>query len=119
MGWDGTGLKGVKHKSRPNKCGSKGKQQIRPIIVPKGTRSEVSNKGATGLSDGTWKRKVTQSPCTNVVPPLGVEIGLKRKPEGFNRDVVDVKTHEKKKKVVEENNDAGTTEVAGQPCRDQ
>lgn len=29
MGWDGTGLKGVKNRNRPNKCGSKGKQQIK------------------------------------------------------------------------------------------
>lgn len=109
----------MKNRNRPNKCGSKGKQQIKPIIVPRGSKSEVSNKGATGLSEGTWKRRVTQSPCTNVYPSLGVEIGLKRKPEGFKRDVVNVKMHEKKKKVAEENNDAGTGEVAGQPHQDQ
>ncbi|KAK9998737.1 hypothetical protein SO802_018340 [Lithocarpus litseifolius] len=101
MGWDDTGLKGVKNKNRPNKCGNKGKQQIRPIIGPEGIRSGESNKVAAGLSEGTWERRVTRSPCTNEDPPLGVEIGLKRKLKGFNKDVVDVKTHEKEEEALE------------------
>ena len=72
-----------------------------------------------GLSEGSWKERATQSPLTNVDPPLGVGIGMNRKPESFNKDLVDVKRHQKKKKVAEVNNVARATEVAGQPCRDQ
>ena len=44
---------------------------------------------------------------------------MNRKPESFNKDLVDVKMHQKKKKVAEVNNVARAAEVAGQPCRDQ
>lgn len=52
-------------------------------------------------------------------PPLDVEIGLKRKSKGLNKDVAGEVTQEKKKKVTNENEFIGVAKVAGQPCRDQ
>lgn len=64
MGWVDTGLKGANNKNRPNKCGSKGKQKLRPISVPGMKQNKEANKEATGSREGTWKRGVTQNPCT-------------------------------------------------------
>ena len=50
---------------------------------------------------------------------MSVGVGMKRKHEGSDRDLMDVNMNEKKKKVTEENNVAETAEVAGQPRRDQ
>ena len=72
-----------------------------------------------GFSEGTWKRVVTRSPCTNASPPLDVEIGSKRKSESLNKEIVEVITHEKKKKVDIENDCLETAEVARQSHRDE
>ena len=119
MGWAGTGLKGMKDNGRPNKCGSKGKQKIKRNVFLEGSETVVSNKEALGLSEGSWKRRARQSPSANMDQTMSVDVGMKRKYEGSDRDLMDVNMHEKKKKVTEENNVAETAEVAGQPRRDQ
>ena len=109
----------MKDKAKPNKGGSKGKQKTKPNGFSEGSGIVVSNKGALGLNEGTWKRKVRQSPSTNMDETMSVDVGLKRKFESSDRDFIDVNLHEKKKRVVEENNGTETPEVAGQPRRDQ
>ena len=53
VGWAGPGLKGMKDKGKPNKSGSKGKQNTKPNVFIEGSENVVSNKGALGLSEGT------------------------------------------------------------------
>ena len=109
----------MKDKAKPNKGGSKGKQNTKPNGFSEGSGNVVSNKGALGLNEGTWKRKVRQSPSTNMDQTMSVDVGLKRKVESSDRDLIDLNLHGKKKKVAEENNGTETAEVAEQPRRDQ
>ena len=113
------GLEGVNNKTKPNKSGSKGKQTLRPTSGPVLTQNKEANKRVMGLSEGMWKRVVTRSPCTNANPRLDVEISSKRKSESLNREIVEVITHEKKKKMDTEKDYSETAEVARQSRRDQ
>ena len=109
------GLEGVKNKTKPNKSGSKGKQKIRPICGPVLSQNKEAYKGEMGLSEGTWKRVVTRSPCTHASPSLDVEIGSKRKSKSLNSELAEMVTLEKKQKVDMENDYLVTAKVARQP----
>ena len=79
------------------------------------SQNKEAYKGEMGLSEGTWKRVVTRSPCTYASPSLDIEIGSKRKSESLNIEIAEVVTIEKKTKVDTENDCLETAKVARQP----
>ena len=65
------------------------------MFLLRGSENVVSNKGALGLNEGTWKRRVRQSLSTNMDQTMSVDVGLKRKLESSDRDFIDINMHEK------------------------
>lgn len=97
-----------------NRSSNKGNLKLRPTSGSEQTQIIEIRKGGTGLSG-----KISQSPCNNACIPMDVELGSKRKFEGVNRDVDEMQTQEKKKRMVDDNDYAEAAEVARQPCQDQ
>lgn len=119
LGWASTGLKGMTQNGKPSKGASKGKQTIRPKVTSEKHRSGKIINETVGFSEGSWKRRVRQSPLTIVDSPLSVGDRTKRKSEVSNTDLLHINWHEKKTKVTGMCNFVETAEVARQPRRDQ